>query len=388
MTITRAPMFHDVLNPSHLPYRTRAQLAEEDKFSYNSLWRKAYIPNVVERMLADTAARHEAQFNTVPYQEGSTASYNPNALSGFTTNTEKPVYTHTSFKPCRNPDLAPDPISITHPIIAKRNAHRNKIDYMSTIRPDVETMNQTMRPLGTYATDVPHAQKTGTHIPQMTLGPKDMYWHPDVRLSEQSWAIATQVHESLRAPDMFKTTGQRRPASAYPSYGTHRSRGLGPNAQQQLHLERQLAASRSAAGQSQQQREQAAHDDSKGGGALRPFLKTRPMSAGPTGYGGRLPGNPTQGSNQGTPPQPLSRSSSARARPKSAVPLSPMGQRARGGEQLSSGPPAGGNAGGGISGQWGGPAGGEFTTAVAYPTAVRPSSARGQAESRQLRWAP
>eukprot|EP00983_Pelagomonas_calceolata_P040968 1137841-Pelagomonas_calceolata.AAC.7 len=79
----------------------------------------------------------------------------------------------------------------------QRNAHRNKIDYMSTIRPDVETMNQTMRPLGTYATDVPHAQKTGTHIPQMTLGPKDMYWHPDVRLSEQSWAIATQVEDFL-----------------------------------------------------------------------------------------------------------------------------------------------------------------------------------------------
>ncbi|KAF5832792.1 hypothetical protein DUNSADRAFT_11201 [Dunaliella salina] len=83
MTITRAPIFHDVLNPSHLPYRTRAQLAEEDPFSYNSLWRKAYVPDVVERMLADTAARHEAQFNAVPYQEGSTCrSNNPRALSG------------------------------------------------------------------------------------------------------------------------------------------------------------------------------------------------------------------------------------------------------------------------------------------------------------------
>ncbi|KAF5832793.1 hypothetical protein DUNSADRAFT_11202 [Dunaliella salina] len=208
---------------------------------------------------------------------------------------------------------------------------------------------------------------------------------------------------------MFKATGQRRPASAYPSYGTHRSRGLGPNAQQLQHLDKQMTVSLSAAGQSQQQREQAAHHDSKGAGAHQPFLKTRPMSAGPTGYsrGGR-PDGPTQGSNhgtpqqalsrqgsnqgtpqqpqsrqgsnQGTPQQPLSRSSSARARPQSAVPLSPMGQRARGGEQPRSGPPAG-NHGGGISGQWGGPAGAEFTTAVAYPTAARPGSARGPADS-------
>jgi len=64
---------------------------------------------------------------------------------------------------------------------------------MCVIRPDAETMNQTLRPLGTYASDAPHAQKTGNHIPHMVLGPERMYWHPDVRLSEQSWATATQV---------------------------------------------------------------------------------------------------------------------------------------------------------------------------------------------------
>ncbi len=37
----------------------------------------------------------------------------------FATNTNAPVYTHTSFKPYLNPDLAPEPISITHPRITK-----------------------------------------------------------------------------------------------------------------------------------------------------------------------------------------------------------------------------------------------------------------------------
>ncbi len=46
------------------------------------LWRKAYIPNVWDRMLADAAARHEARLNASSYVEGANADFNPKALSG------------------------------------------------------------------------------------------------------------------------------------------------------------------------------------------------------------------------------------------------------------------------------------------------------------------
>jgi len=36
MMTQRAPAYNDVLSPSHLSYKERAKLAQEDKFSYNS----------------------------------------------------------------------------------------------------------------------------------------------------------------------------------------------------------------------------------------------------------------------------------------------------------------------------------------------------------------
>lgn len=135
----------------------------------------------------DEFARHEKAANAVPYQEGGLAyGFNPNALSGcaprvsvckshacaccqchccacaasshtppsalaahhrFVTNSSPPAANNTiSFKPAHNQDLAPELTSFTHQRIARRNAHKHQIDYMINIRPDCETMNQTLRP--------------------------------------------------------------------------------------------------------------------------------------------------------------------------------------------------------------------------------------------------
>lgn len=99
---------------------------------------------------------------------------------------------------------------------------------------------------------------------------------------------------------MFKATGQRRPVSALP-YSAMRSRGLASHKQQQQeYLDAKLAATRTQATQGGPQQERGGQtwdDDSRGGqgglaeqGCARPTSRPRPMSAGPPGYGGGLPG--------------------------------------------------------------------------------------------------
>lgn len=132
----------------------------------------------------------------------------------YASNTDRACYTTTSFRTGHNPELAPSTSVITHPVISKRFLHKHKIDYMSNIRPDTETMNQTLRMLATYETDHVHAQQANMHIPHMSPAPDGKNFHPDVRLSGLAYATA---RTALEATQLRGT--RTRPASAHPTIG-------------------------------------------------------------------------------------------------------------------------------------------------------------------------
>ncbi len=50
-----------------------------------------------------------------------------------------------SFRAGQNPSLQPNQTTMDHPLLAKRFIHKQRIEYLNTIRPDTETTNQAQR---------------------------------------------------------------------------------------------------------------------------------------------------------------------------------------------------------------------------------------------------
>ena len=63
----------------------------------------------------------------------------------YVTNSSKAAYTLTSFKEGHNQDTQPCKDALAHPTLQRHYMHKHRIEYMSAIRPDAQTMNQTLR---------------------------------------------------------------------------------------------------------------------------------------------------------------------------------------------------------------------------------------------------
>mmetsp|Transcript_40256 Transcript_40256/g.89397 ORF Transcript_40256/g.89397 Transcript_40256/m.89397 type:complete len:378 (+) Transcript_40256:766-1899(+) len=189
----------DAVLPSTLTYKDRMRLQEDSSYAYNSLYVSGAMGPVWERLMADASIRQSKRWSSIPYQEGSTALYSTNTLSGFNTNSTRPsaVYTQTSFKPGHTDQLESVPLETLHPLTAKRHKQKYPVDFMAAIRPDAQTTNQTLRMLGTYKTDYPHAERFNMHIPEGAPG-GDAWFHPDVVLTRP--ATAPTVHSSWNIP--------------------------------------------------------------------------------------------------------------------------------------------------------------------------------------------
>uniref|UniRef100_A0A7S0R2D4 Uncharacterized protein n=1 Tax=Chlamydomonas leiostraca TaxID=1034604 RepID=A0A7S0R2D4_9CHLO len=202
-----------VANPSNLSYRERLSLEEENTAEYNRLWKKAYRQTVWERLLEDASTRQERTRTSKPYQEGAHVGH-LGTLSGFSTNSEKPVYTLTSFKSGHNTELAPAPSVMDHPQLVRKFMQKQKLEYYQAIRPDCETTNQTLRMLSTYETDIVHAARGHVHIPPCSPAMEGNYFHPDVRLTDVSYATARRAADAGH-----RVTLRTRPMSAHPTVG-------------------------------------------------------------------------------------------------------------------------------------------------------------------------
>jgi len=66
-------------------------------------------------------------------------------------------------------------------IACLRFKKREPIGFLATIRPDTQTMSQTMRMMGTYHTDYEYAAAFGINIPHMSPGGprQELGYHPD-----------------------------------------------------------------------------------------------------------------------------------------------------------------------------------------------------------------
>eukprot|EP00200_Dunaliella_tertiolecta_P002096 CAMPEP_0202345904 /NCGR_PEP_ID=MMETSP1126-20121109/4932_1 /ASSEMBLY_ACC=CAM_ASM_000457 /TAXON_ID=3047 /ORGANISM="Dunaliella tertiolecta, Strain CCMP1320" /LENGTH=132 /DNA_ID=CAMNT_0048937253 /DNA_START=218 /DNA_END=616 /DNA_ORIENTATION=- len=120
--------------------------------------------------------------NDVPWPEMSPTSnafYSQGTLSGFMSNTSKPGTSTASIRSSRNNLEAHVPLDKLPEKLEKRYKQKNSLEYMATLRPQAETTNQTLRMMGTYASDY-QAKRAGMQIVHMAPGGPVGY-HPDVK---------------------------------------------------------------------------------------------------------------------------------------------------------------------------------------------------------------
>ncbi|KAG1656253.1 hypothetical protein FOA52_006380 [Chlamydomonas sp. UWO 241] len=191
-------MLHtEVTMPSTLGYRERLSLAIESPPMYNQLYASSQssTADVWERLTADSGTRRVRTQSARAYREGDGAPTNgAHTLSGFVSNTTKPsaVYTTTTFK--NTHAESSQPVEGMHPMVAWRFKKRDPIGFMATIRPDTQTMTQTLRMMGTYAPDHGYARAFGIHIPHSSPGGTG-HFHPDIVLGEATAKLsATAKH--------------------------------------------------------------------------------------------------------------------------------------------------------------------------------------------------
>jgi hypothetical protein len=107
-------------------------------------------------------------------------------MSGFVSNTSKVVYdTHTPLKSGHIKIPGETPVQDLVPQQLHRFIKKHPIDYLAAIRPDSESMNQTLRMLGTYSTDYAYADQARYYIPNGCPGgpATGSLYHSDVRLT-------------------------------------------------------------------------------------------------------------------------------------------------------------------------------------------------------------
>ncbi|EFJ48348.1 hypothetical protein VOLCADRAFT_104737 [Volvox carteri f. nagariensis] len=170
----------DPVYPSTMRYRDRLSMANEDVHKYNRLYLTPHESDVWTRLTSDAGLRQSSARSIPPFQEGQAQVNYSFKNSGFDSNTCPAQYTHNSFK--QGLYQHGTPIEQQHKITAGRFKRAYPLDFMCQIRPETETTNQAMRMLGTYSSDISHAERIGLFIPQGCPGGKPSY-HPDVTTS-------------------------------------------------------------------------------------------------------------------------------------------------------------------------------------------------------------
>ncbi|KAF5828851.1 hypothetical protein DUNSADRAFT_16987 [Dunaliella salina] len=187
--------------PSTLSYRDRLHLAQNDSFAYKQLYSHGSQKDVFARLTGDASGRIERLNETnssmsstgsprsmdsadsdIPWPEMSPTSnafYSQGTLSGFMSNTSKPGTSTASIRSSRNNLDAHVPLDKLPEKLEKRFKQQNPLEYMATLRPQAETTNQTLRMMGTYASDFQNKRAGMQTVHMAPGGPAG--FHPDVK---------------------------------------------------------------------------------------------------------------------------------------------------------------------------------------------------------------
>ncbi|GAX78366.1 hypothetical protein CEUSTIGMA_g5808.t1 [Chlamydomonas eustigma] len=169
--------------PSMMSYKDRLSLKDKSAFEYTNLYTNSASLPVWARLFTDGTVRHARTRSARPYREGGNVPSQQGTLSGFVTNSTCPSATFTPTQSFKT-GFSTDPVESMHPLVAKSYKQKFPIDFLISIRPDAETMNQTLRMLGTYRTDYEHAERFSTFIPSGCPGGPQSF-HPDVNLTQR-----------------------------------------------------------------------------------------------------------------------------------------------------------------------------------------------------------
>ncbi|KAL6754359.1 hypothetical protein V8C86DRAFT_2704290 [Haematococcus lacustris] len=307
-----------VANPSSLSYRERVELIDSGNTAeHHRLWVQAYKPGVWDRLLEDASTRSRQRQSLPNAPDSVTALRHTGTLSGYASNTAPAVHSMNSFNNGHNSIAAPHPTSLNHPWLSKRFMHKDKIEYMAAIRPDCETMNQTLRMMGTYPTDAPHAARCQLHMPPLSPAIPPGAFHPDVRISSLACSRAQATHNSLIARP-------HHPPSACAAASTYA--GAAATATTQL-----PAPDRSSTGHGLQPQAGAAGGGGPGSSRPRPS-SAAPVMSGRAGGGPFVGGLERGGSSSGLvatawPAPPLAAPGSRQQQPPSLAPQGPRGRQ-------------------------------------------------------------
>lgn len=186
--------------PSALSPRTRVLLAKDQPHTYNEIYATIEALPVWERLTIDASERQHRtktrkQYKDKPETVFAESSYR--LQSGFVSNH---LDTFARTRPHFSNTLAV-PVESLHPIQAKRMKQREPIEFMTSIRPPAaKTMNQTLRMMGTYETDLEHARRFKIQVPEQLLR-KQNFFHPDVIVDPLQTRSTVTVHPKWKTAE-------------------------------------------------------------------------------------------------------------------------------------------------------------------------------------------
>lgn len=175
-----------VVLPSTLGYRERVTLSREKPFEYGKIYdadhqRSSHVWN---RLVADATVRQTISANnTRPPTEyfGKGIPEDTSSSGGFVQNN------HATNKLTRGQQVkyVEPSVDTLHDITAKSYKKQFPMDFMTAVRPDTETVNQTLRMMGTYKPDYAIADRFKMNIPNGCPGGKGEF-HADVTIGKFS----------------------------------------------------------------------------------------------------------------------------------------------------------------------------------------------------------
>lgn len=191
-----------VFQPSALHPRTRVKIAVESPSEYNQLYAEMENLPVWQRLTMDAKQRQTKRKNSKdrPNMAGPSSS-SSSFSSGFTSNLVDTFARSQQNMASSSTILIP--INELHPMEAKRLRQQHPVEFMAAIRPaSTRTMNQTMRMMGTYETDLDQARRFKIQVPETLLRQK-AFFHPDVQITNQD--IAALSASSVKVHPKWKS---------------------------------------------------------------------------------------------------------------------------------------------------------------------------------------
>lgn len=211
--------------PSTLTYKERLTLKQTDGINYARLYDAGSKSHVWARLTTDASVRTSRRALT-PTPHGACFAEEPRSSfcalethSGFVSNTSPKVWDEhltlrtghlqaegtpyerhplqqgvKTLRPLTTPMASRSQrlsVESLHPLEVKRFKQRNPLDYFAAIRPDTQSVNQTLRMMGTYDTDHDFAARSQSFIPSFSPG-GPAWFHADVTMSTPPTARRSQ----------------------------------------------------------------------------------------------------------------------------------------------------------------------------------------------------